>query len=160
MKRPLVIGYGNRLRQDDGLGWRAAELLERAIHPGAVRILESFQLTPELAADLEGASVVIFLDAALDLEPGMVVTKRISPENQMVWSHDLSCAQLTAFTEALTGTERPVFQITGGVYQAGFGENLTPCGEQSAMRMAEAAVELLREYTNRSASPDCSSASV
>jgi len=145
MKLPLVIGYGNRLRQDDGLGWRAAELLEQAMPRDAVRILECRQLTPELAAELDGAPVVVFLDAALDLEPGSVVAKCISAENQMVWSHDLSPEQLTGLAEILAGSQRPVFQITGGVYQTGFGENLTPGGEQCAKRMAAAAIELLQD---------------
>jgi len=144
MTRPVVIGYGNRLRQDDGLGCRAAELLDRMAPPGGVRILECRQLMPELAVQLEGAPVVIFLDAALDLEPGAVVAKRISAENQMVWLHDLSPAQLTGLIEVLTGTTRPVFQITGGVSQTGFGEHLTPVGEQCAKRMAEAAIDLLQ----------------
>ena len=144
MSRPLVIGYGNPLRQDDGLGWRAAELLERAMPAREVRILEARQLTPELTAELGGAPLVIFLDAAVDLEPGAVVTKRVLPENKTVWSHDLSPAQLTGLTDLLTGTERPAFQITGGVCQIGFGEHVTPGGEESAKRMAEAAIELLR----------------
>jgi hypothetical protein len=28
MKRPLIVGYGNSLREDDGIGLRAAELVE------------------------------------------------------------------------------------------------------------------------------------
>jgi hydrogenase maturation protease len=147
MKLPLVIGYGNPLRQDDGLGWRAAELLEQALPQGAVRIIETQQLTPELAAELEGAPIVVLLDSALDLEPGTVAAKRVSAENRMAWPHDLSAEQLAGLTEALTGLAAPVFQITGGIAQIGFGENLTPDGELSAKRMATAALELLQEYT-------------
>ena len=146
MKLPVVIGYGNCLRQDDGLGSRAAELLERSLPPDVVRILECRQLTPELAAELEVAPVVVFFDAALDLEPGMIVAKRISAENQMVWSHDLSPGQLTGLTEMLTGAERPVFHITGGIQQIGFGESLTPGAEHSAKHMAAVARELLQEW--------------
>jgi hydrogenase maturation protease len=152
MKLPLVIGYGNTLRQDDGLGWRAAELLERTMPRGLARILECRQLTPELSAEFDGAPVVIFLDAALDTEPGTVVSKRVSSEKQMVWSHDLSPGQLAGLTEALTGATPAVFQITGGVRRTGFGEDLAPEGEESAKRMAKAAIELLQEYTGSTAS--------
>jgi len=158
MKSPLIIAYGNRLRQDDGLGWRAAELLAESLPSGAVRILESTQLTPELATELAGAPLVVFFDAALNLEPGATIAKRVSADNQFVWWHDLSPAQLTALAELITETERPVFQITGGVAEIGFGENLTPDGERSARRMAAAAMALLHEYTMQSAS-DCSFAS-
>ena len=117
-------------------------------------------MTPELVSDLDGVAVVVFLDAAQDLAPGTAVVKRISAENQMVWTHDLSPGQLTGLTELLTDAERPVFQITGGIHQSGFGERLTPGAEQSAQRMTTAAIELLREYAPILAKRDCSAGSV
>jgi hydrogenase maturation protease len=146
MKPPLIIAFGNRLRQDDGLGWRAAALLKRTMLPDRVRIIETHQLTPELAADFEDTPLVLFLDAALDVEPGTVITKKISEASRIVWLHDFSPGQLTALAGLLTGLERPVFQVTGGISEIGFSENLTPAGEKSANRMAEAAFQILQEY--------------
>ena len=54
MKTPgmdLVIGYGNTLRGDDGVGVLVADALEGWNQ--AVRTLSVQQLTPELAADIE-----------------------------------------------------------------------------------------------------------
>ena len=62
----LVIGYGNRLRSDDGAGPRVAERL--ASDGVAVRVCD--QLVPELADDLKGRAVVVFVDAATSSRPG------------------------------------------------------------------------------------------
>lgn len=59
----LVIGYGNTLRRDDGLGPRLAERVESWHLPG-VRCLERHQLAPELAEPIANADAVIFIDAA------------------------------------------------------------------------------------------------
>jgi len=47
--RVLVIGYGNTLRGDDGLGQRAAEALAQRALPDGVEVLSCHQLTIELA---------------------------------------------------------------------------------------------------------------
>lgn len=55
MARVLVLGYGNPLRSDDGLGWRVAVELFRANASVDVLVLPCHQLTPDLA---ETASLV------------------------------------------------------------------------------------------------------
>lgn len=64
----LVIGYGNTLRGDDGVGYRLAEsVADWGL--GAVRALACHQLTPELAADLASVNRVIFADASQPQNP-------------------------------------------------------------------------------------------
>lgn len=61
--RSLVIGIGNPLRGDDGVGWQLAEELgdpHRSVH----------QLTPECAALLLDWERVLFVDAAWSAEGG------------------------------------------------------------------------------------------
>lgn len=147
MKRPLVIGYGNPLRQDDGIGRRAADLLEHQMAPGTVDFLQCRQLTPEMAAQMERASTIVFLDAALDGEPTRVRCLTVAPVSAGAWSHDLSPGQLVGLIERLAGAAPPAFLITGAIRQARFGEGLTAGGEQTAARMAAAALELLRKQT-------------
>ena len=60
----LVIGYGNTLRGDDGIGPAVAEAVAALGLPG-VRVIVAHQLTPELAADLADAQLVVFVDAAV-----------------------------------------------------------------------------------------------
>lgn len=58
----LIIGYGNTLRSDDGIGPRVAEAIAAWRLPN-VRAIALHQLTPELAESLAGAEVAIFVDA-------------------------------------------------------------------------------------------------
>jgi len=139
MKRPLIVGYGNPLREDDGIGWRAAELLQRNLAPGMADVLECHQLVPELAAQLEGASIVIFLDAAVDQEPGAVFLTPVEKKDFSPWSHTLSAAQVLN----LASSAPPAFLITGGALRTGWREGLTVSGEQTAAAMAQAAIKLL-----------------
>ncbi len=137
--RALVIGCGNPLREDDGVGWRAAELLERKLPAGAAEIIQCHQLTPELAAGFEDAAVVVFLDAACDLEPGAVSTVPVRAEGALVWSHYLTPGQLLTVSEQLGRKAPPAFLIRGGIERMDLGEGLTELGEQTASRMADLA---------------------
>ena len=61
----LVIGYGNTLRGDDGVGPRVAEAVAAMALPG-VRTLGCHQLAPEHAEAISRADRVVFVDAAVD----------------------------------------------------------------------------------------------
>jgi hydrogenase maturation protease len=139
----LVIGYGNPLREDDGIGWRAAELLEERLSPDSAEIIQCHQLTPELAAKLEHATVVLFLDAACDQEPGVVSCVSVQADLAGAWSHQLSPGQLLTLTKQLSGQAPPAFLIRGGVLRMGLGEKLTESGERAAVQMTEAARAIL-----------------
>lgn len=58
----LLIGYGNTLRSDDGVGPSVVEAIDQRQLLG-VRSLTCHQLGPELAADLATAGRVLFVDA-------------------------------------------------------------------------------------------------
>jgi hydrogenase maturation protease len=58
----LVIGVGNPLRRDDGIGPRVAEALAELSSVSTCTVQE---LVPELAARLEGARRVLFIDAEI-----------------------------------------------------------------------------------------------
>src|SRR5690242_12833541 len=78
MARVLVIGYGNPLRGDDGVGWHAAEALakslqdEERVPAERVMVLACHQLTLELAEPLSRVERVIFIDACDGPPPGSV----------------------------------------------------------------------------------------
>ena len=77
---PLVIGYGNPLRQDDGLGWHIAHGLNalaasRAIGP--LSVIASQQLRPEHTVAIASSSAVLFVDAACQIEPGPLKPLRL-----------------------------------------------------------------------------------
>ena len=61
----LVIGYGNTLRSDDGVGAKVAAAVAELALPGVVALV-LHQLTPELAETISEARAVVFVDAAVD----------------------------------------------------------------------------------------------
>ena len=58
----LVIGYGNPLHSDDGIGSQVVALLEAQQYPN-VRTIAMPYLRPELSGRLAAATHVIFVDA-------------------------------------------------------------------------------------------------
>ena len=73
----LVIGYGNELRCDDGIGQRVV----KELHLSKVKSLAVHQLTPELAETLANADLAIFVDACLISESSQVQVESISHES-------------------------------------------------------------------------------
>lgn len=62
MKPVLLIGIGNPLRGDDGVGPAVAHAVA-ALHRDGVRAIAVHQLTPDLAADLAAVDTAILVDA-------------------------------------------------------------------------------------------------
>src|SRR5208282_3684027 len=91
----LVIGYGNTLRRDDGVGPKVAEAIAELALPG-VRTLACPLLTPELAEPVSQAGVVVFVDAAVDA-PREVQRRPLAPaDTSQVMAHAASPATLLA----------------------------------------------------------------
>lgn len=94
----LVIGIGNPLRGDDGVG---ALLAEQAAQQAAVRCVQ--QLTPELAAELAHLDAVLFIDAWLAPAAAVPQLIALSPAASPTSSHRLDPAALLALSQALYG---------------------------------------------------------
>jgi hydrogenase maturation protease len=62
MTQTLIIGYGNTLRGDDGVGQILADHIAALDWPHC-QVLSVHQLTPELAAAIAKVDQVIFIDA-------------------------------------------------------------------------------------------------
>ena len=140
MKRALVIGYGNPLRQDDAVGWRAAQLVEERLTNGAAEVITCHQLVPELAAKLQDASVVLFLDAAADEPPGRIRFQSVRPQASGAWTHHLLPEQLLGLARQHLGASPSAFLITGGADHMEFGQGLSDIAEQCAARIAALAL--------------------
>ncbi len=74
----LVIGIGNTLRGDDGIGYLVAEQLS-AVRPPHVSVIATYQLLPEHIDDVRKADRVVFVDASFDLMKGHILQKAIVP---------------------------------------------------------------------------------
>ena len=76
--RILIVAYGNPLRSDDGVAWRAAAALEGKFSSAEVEIMRLHQLGPELSESLSHSECVIFVDAATGPGPGEIEIKELA----------------------------------------------------------------------------------
>jgi hydrogenase maturation protease len=114
--RVLVIGYGNPLRGDDGIGWNAANALAETVQDDRVRIVACTQLTPELAESMSRADRVIFIDASLSLAAGQLHVGRLTADDRTeeLWTHHLDPRTLLLCAQILYGESPEVVLITMG----------------------------------------------
>ena len=123
----LIIGIGNPLRRDDGLGWAVAEQLARDGLPGC-DIHTVYQLTPELAERMAAARLVVMIDASHEGEPGELHVRALASgaEPSAVGTHYTTPEELAALTAALYGRCPPVVVVTMTGADFGLGEQCSP----------------------------------
>jgi hydrogenase maturation protease len=128
MGRTLIIGYGNPLRGDDGVGWRVANLLAELLNDESAKIVAVHQLTPELAEPIGEAKLVIFIDAACDGEPGSWKCERLAPDTipSNALAHYFSPAGLLAYAEAIYQAKPKALVLSIAAAAFDCGEQLTP----------------------------------
>ena len=124
--RNLVVGYGNPLRGDDGLGWYAAAALAADPGPADTDVLTRHQLTPELAEDVANARLAVLIDASLGDTPGCVSIREVAPAPGPSWSHHLRPEDVVGLAQALFGATPQVFLVTVTGAHFGYGTQLSP----------------------------------
>jgi hydrogenase maturation protease len=139
----LVIGYGNPLRGDDGLGPQVADLIAAQNWPG-VRTLSVHQLTPELAAELTQARLAVFVDAGvIDSEPAISMSAVAPAEPVARITHQFDPQTLLGLTQALYGVCPPAQLVTiAGRYFEVY-DKLSPQAAADALRAVEQIAGLL-----------------
>lgn len=152
IERPLkrlLIGYGNPLRRDDGVGWLLAsqlttqvdENIVQMVDGDIVRVIAAYQLTPEMAETLSQASEILFVDAVVGGSSGSWKVQTVPPNpadgiSSLV--HHLTPAALLALSQALYG-RAPAAQILTVVgADFGYGEALS--------ELVAAALPAVRQY--------------
>jgi len=121
----LVIGYGNTLRSDDGVGARVAAAVAELALPG-VAVLVLHQLTPELAEPVSEARTVVFVDAAVDAATEVQVRQLEPAEGAQLMAHAANPRTLLALAKQLFGRCPPAWWLTVPVENLEFGEELSP----------------------------------
>ena len=121
----LVIGYGNTLRGDDGVGPRVAEAVGHLGLPG-VRTLICPLLTPELADPISKVENVIFVDAAVDA-PQEVQWRRLQPkESSQLMAHAADPRTMLALARDVFGHVPQAWWLTIPAVDLGFSEEFSP----------------------------------
>jgi hydrogenase maturation protease len=138
---PLIIGIGNPLRCDDGLGWTVAEQLSREECTGW-DILTVHQLTPELAEWMAAADLVVMIDASREGEPGALRSRCVSPSSSArpgaVGTHYTTPEELAALTAGVYGRCPPVVVVTMTGADFSVGEQLSHIVSRGIPRLCAA----------------------
>jgi len=150
---PLVVGYGNVLRSDDGVGWQVADLLSADPRLDGATVLHLHQLTPELALDISHASVVVLVDAQHGPEPGTFEMGRVEPaeDTATTWSHHLDPPSLVGLAVELYGRAPEVYTLGVGIASLEAGDRLSPAVESALPAIVEAVAALVAQHSTGSA---------
>ncbi len=150
MPAALIVAYGNPLRSDDGIAWRAADALENKFSSD-VEILRLHQLTPELADAVRNFETVIFLDAAScdgpqDM-PGTIRAEEIrgATSEPARFSHVLSPKKILDLTLQLYGANPRAFVVTVAGENFGHGDFLSAPVASALPELVARIVRLIKE---------------
>jgi hydrogenase maturation protease len=143
-----VIGVGSELRTDDAVGRRVADAVAARALPG-VEVVSVHQLTPEVAAELAGRALVVFVDASVDVDE---VTVRTLPpvvgDAAEAMTHHLDPAGLLALAARLGWSPAAARVVHVPAADLGFGTEASP----AAARAIEVATDRILALC-RTASP-------
>jgi hydrogenase maturation protease len=140
----LVVGYGNTLRRDDGVGVKVAEAVDALNLPG-VSVLTRHQLVPELASDLSRARTVVFVDAAAAAESNLELRQVVAGNDGRILAHAADPRSLLALSRQIFGRCPSAWCLAIPVQDFGFGEGLSA----QAQAGLELAVQKIRQMAGR-----------
>lgn len=143
----LLIGYGNPLCGDDGVGWRIVEEVDALRLP--IETAAIHQLTPEWAEPISRAELVIFADAAAVGEPGEVALFPLQPSASRQGSHETTAEGLLASAAELFGRCPPAYIVTVAGESFELSESLTEPVEQAVAVAVGRVRELIQTFTSR-----------
>ncbi|MCT4627445.1 NiFeSe hydrogenase maturation protease [Halodesulfovibrio sp.] len=117
MEKLLVLGIGNTLLTDDGVGVHAAEILWKEEWPENVTVMEAGTFTQDIYAFFQGYDRLLVLDVIhAEHEPGTIYELTEddirSNEKQRVSIHDIDMLDSLQMCELRCGT-RPKMEIIG-----------------------------------------------
>ena len=143
--RVLLYGIGNDLRGDDGAGPRLARALDGVV-PWTVRVVHG--LTPELADELVGADLALFVDAAadptLDAPTWIAHAPPARGRAGQLLGHALDVPGLLAWCVALHGCAPRATTLSLPARDFSLGETLTPTAEAGVAAAVAALLAIAR----------------
>ena len=147
----LIVAYGNPLRSDDGVAWRAADALGGKFPESDVEIVCLHQLAPELAETVSHFAKVIFIDAGSEpaCVPGEIRVQQIHDEagdstHAAPFSHTPAPATVLALASRLYGATPRAFTVTVAGGNFGHGQTLSPAVASALPRVISQIESLVR----------------
>ena len=150
----VVIGYGNTLCGDDGIGPYIAERLSGEMQSGDIDFWAVRQLTPELAEPISRADAAIFIDTCVGATPGQIgcYELTLSPEPNSArsgaFTHHVHAVGLLESAYLLYGKCPPayLYGVAGQAFSLGAG--FSPSVEAALPCLIEAVKERIALCTN------------
>ena len=147
MSMILVIGYGNPLRGDDGVGWRVAEAAASVLPDPPVTVLTVQLLTPELADPISRSDRLILIDAAAEGPPGEVRCFPIAADSAAaaglaIGTHEVTLDRLLGMAQELFGRCPPAYMVTIAGESFEVSETLTATVEGAVAQALACVLEL------------------
>ena len=146
IKPILIIGYGNPLRSDDGIGWYVAERLAQQ-WGDQVDVITAHQLTPEHAEALAEASLAFFIDAvdkALSPELAQCVPVALDEASSSGFTHQCAPQTILLYAKLLYDHSPQAFLVSVSGENFDHGDTLTPHALAAAEAAMEKATRLIR----------------
>jgi len=140
----LLIGYGNTLRSDDGVGPKVVEKVAALKLPG-IQTLSCDLLTPEFADPISRAETVVFIDAAIDA-PQRVQLRPLAPAaSSQIMAHAADPRTMLALARDIFGHAPKAWWLTIPVENIGIGEEFSALAKQGVA----SAIEKIQELQQR-----------
>jgi len=126
----LIVGYGNTLRSDDGVGYRLAEQIEAKNWP-QVTVLALPQLTPELAPQIAQVERVVFIDAHLVSSPLVAIEPLLPHSPRASFGHVGDPQQLLGWAHWLYGRVPTAWWVKVATQNLELGETFSALTRQA-----------------------------
>ena len=155
IKKGLVIGIGNVLRGDDGLGPQTVAVLDEIGFNGRdVSTITLPQIDITLASSLASVDYAVFVDARIhDSQEEVKVVHYVQAERGMTLSHtshSLSIPSLIEMTRELYGKAPDCYMVAPKGHDFSIGERLSPRAEANCRLAAKNVIDLVREMSQSS----------
>lgn len=145
----VVIGFGSPIRGDDALGPLVADRVAEEICLPQVEVFSRHILTAEMAETLRDATLVVFIDAAVDGPVGEIMERTISPRRDVddAIAHSVDARGLLAWTEALYGQAPPACLLSTRVVTLQYAHyQLSPQVQATVQPLVRRIRELLDQH--------------
>ncbi|QYX34058.1 hydrogenase maturation protease [Sphaerospermopsis torques-reginae] len=146
MKKVIVIGYGNELRSDDGVGKKIADTID-SWNLSNVKSLAVHQLTPELADELANVNLSIFVDATIN-ENMVVAPLSLTNDHYHSIGHFADPRSLLALTEFLYGKSPIAWLVTVPGQNFELGDRISLKAEKGITTALSKIMQILEQNNN------------
>ncbi|HXK58966.1 MAG TPA: hydrogenase maturation protease [Acidobacteriota bacterium] len=138
--RVLIVGYGNPLRGDDGVGPEIARRLGAELQDPDIEILTELQPRPELAELMSQSQLTIFIDASAESQPGEIRVEEVRPPEtpHQRFTHQFAPPMLLTTAKVLYGRIPRTYLVSIGGERFELSEGLSDAVHQAIPKAIEA----------------------